>query len=99
VIYNGENIGLGGYQRMLRRDTTQIPDLRFRAGVLVVQPPLVAARLEFDCSPPGRFLGLEVNGRQVSFTENVIYRYDGSRIGQVWSVIDRAAIARQLVEG
>ena len=62
----------------------------------VVQPPYVGARLEFDCSPLARFLGLEVNGRHVSFTENVFYRYQDTRIARVWSVIDKAAIERQL---
>jgi len=81
---------------MLRRDTSEIPDLSFRPGLLVAQPPYGAVRLEFDCSPRGRFLDLDVNGRRVSFTENVFYRYQDARIAQVWSVIDKAAIERQL---
>jgi len=80
----------------LQRDTSEILDLSFRPGLLLVQPPYVAARLEFDCSPIGRFLDLDVDGRRVSFTENVFYRYEDARIGQVWSVIDKAAVERQL---
>ena len=56
----------------------------------------MAVRLEFDCSPRGQFLGLGVNGRRVSFPENVFYRYQDARIAQVWSVIDKAAVERQL---
>jgi predicted ester cyclase len=31
-----------------------------------------------------------------SITENVFYRYQDARIAQVWSVIDKAAVERQL---
>jgi predicted ester cyclase len=42
------------------------------------------------------FLGLPVNGRKVSFAENVFYRFRENRIEEVWSVIDKAAIETQL---
>ena len=56
----------------------------------------MAARLLFDCTPVGGFLGLPVNGRRVSFAENVFYGFADGRIEEVWSVIDRAAIEAQL---
>jgi predicted ester cyclase len=96
VVYNDEMVGLSRYRNMLQRDTSEIPDLSFRPVLLVVQPPYVAVRLEFDCSPRGRFLDLDVMGRRVSFTENVFYRYQDVRIAQVWSIIDKAAVERQL---
>jgi predicted ester cyclase len=37
-----------------------------------------------------------VNGRKVSFTENVFYEFRNGKIVQVWSVIDKAAIEGQL---
>ena len=39
VVYNGELVGVSGYRSMLQRDTSEIPDLRFHLGLLVVQPP------------------------------------------------------------
>ena len=96
VVHNGTELGLAGYRRMLERDVTEIPDLRFHAELLVVEAPYVAARLDFQCTPRGRFLGLDVDGRTVSFAENVFYRYHGARIVQVWSVIDKAGLEGQL---
>lgn len=96
VVHNGTEVGLGGYRRMLERDVTEIPDLRFHAELLVVEAPYVAARLDFRCTPRGRFLGLDVDGRTVSFAENVFYRYQGPRIVQVWSVIDKPGLEHQL---
>jgi predicted ester cyclase len=37
-----------------------------------------------------------VNGRRLSFTENVIYEFRGGKSVEVWSVIDKAAIESQL---
>ena len=56
----------------------------------------LASRLKFDCTPVGEFLGLDVNGRRVSFCENVFYEVRDRKIWQVWSVIDKAAIEAQL---
>ncbi|MGN4194001.1 ester cyclase [Burkholderia gladioli] len=96
VIHNDQRIGLSGYREMLKRDFREIPDLHFEIQLLVCEPPRIASRLHFDCSPIGTFLGLPVNGKRVAFTENVFYEFHDGRIRQVWSVIDKAAIERQL---
>ncbi len=97
VRRNGERLGVAGYRAMLERDVDEIPDLVFAVELLAVDPPTVAARLRFVCAPRGVFLGLAVNGRRVSFAENVFYQYRGDRIADVWSLIDRAAIEAQLM--
>ena len=96
VRRNGRRLGLAGYRAMLVKDFEDIPDLRFAIELLAVTPPVVAARLAFDCSPKGRFLGLAVDGRKVAFAENVFYEFEAGRIACVWSLIDRDAIAAQL---
>ncbi|PBB82452.1 ester cyclase [Mesorhizobium sp. WSM3879] len=96
VQYNGETVGLSGYRRMLEGDFLAIPDLRFNIELLVSEPPRVAARLHFDCRPKGMLFGLAVNGRRVTFAENVFYEIQDGRIREVWSVIDKAAIQAQL---
>jgi predicted ester cyclase len=81
---------------MLERDFREIPDLRFEIQILMCEPPHVASRLHFDCTPTGTFLGLPVQGKRVAFAENVFYEFRGDKIQQVWSVVDKAAIERQL---
>ena len=78
---------------MLVRDFKGIPDLRFNIQLLASSAPIVAARLVFECSPKEKLLGLIVNGRRVSFAENVFYK---SKIASIWSVIDKTAIEAQL---
>lgn len=81
---------------MLEKDVERIPDLRFAAELLIVQPPTVAARLGFYCTPRNQFMGLDVDGRRVTFVEHVFYRFEPAKIVEMWSVIDSAAIQRQL---
>lgn len=94
--HNGRPMGLAGYRQMLEGDFRAIPDLRFHADLLAVTPPVVACRLMFDCTPIGDLFGLPVNGRRVRFAEHVFYRILDDRIAEVWSIIDRDAIAAQI---
>lgn len=96
VEHNGRPLKLSGYRTMLVQDFEDIPDLRFNIQLLVSTPTVVAARLAFKCSPKGKFLGLSVDGRMVSFAENVFYKFKLFKIASVWSVIDKAAIEAQL---
>jgi predicted ester cyclase len=100
VSHNARHLGVAGYRAMLEQDYRDIPDLQFHIALLVADAgPLqghVAARLQFDCTPAGEFLGLAVNGQRVQFTENVFYTLRDGKIAEVWSVIDRAAIESQL---
>ena len=96
VRHNGRELGLDGYQAMLVGDFQAIPDLRFNIEILVCEPPMIASRLMFDCTPVGTLFGLPVNGTRVRFSENVFYEIERGRIRSVWSVIDKAAVAAQL---
>ncbi|MGH1368506.1 MAG: ester cyclase [Maritimibacter sp.] len=96
VTHNERPIGLAGYRAMLEADFKAIPDLRFNIDRLLCDPPMIASRLAFDCTPVGQLFGLEVNGKRVRFAENVFYELKGGKICAVWSVIDKASIADQL---
>lgn len=96
VRRNGRPLGLAGYRAMLESDVADIPDLRFEVALLICEPPHVASRLDFRCTPKGDFLGLPVNGRTVRFSENVFYAFRLGMIAEVWSVIDKPAIEAQL---
>ncbi|MHA6788126.1 ester cyclase [Pseudomonas bijieensis] len=96
VVHNARRLGLHGYRSMLEANYRDIPDLRFEIEFLVIEPPKLAARLAFNCTPTGEFLGLAVNGARISFAENVFYAVEDGRIREVWSVIDKEAIEAQL---
>jgi hypothetical protein len=66
----------------------QRPRLRFRRKARWRR---LASRLQFDCRPKGLFLGLPVNGRRVTFAENVFYQFRDERVAEVWPVLDKGA--------
>jgi len=96
VVHNGRQFGLEGYRGMLEDDFREIPDLRFDVELVTCDPPNVAARLAFDCTPTGQFQMLPVNGKRITFAETVFYEFRDGKIAQVWSVIDKAGIEAQL---
>ncbi|MGE2737176.1 ester cyclase [Mycolicibacterium vaccae] len=96
IVYNGERLGLDGYRSLLVADTAATPDLRFVPGLLLADADVVACRLVFDCTPQREFLGLEPTGNRVTFAEHVFYRFVAGRIVEVWSLIDKDAVRRQL---
>ncbi len=96
VQYNGQRVGLEGYRRMLDEDFRSIPDLHFNIALLIAEPPRVACRLLFDCTPTGMLFGFPVNGKRVAFSENVFYEFQNGKIRHVWSVIDKAAVGAQV---
>lgn len=96
VTYNGVVVGLDGYRRAREAEFREIPDLHFDVQILMADETTVASRLNFNISPKGAFLELPVNGKRISFSENVFYEFDNDRIADVWSVIDKVAIEAQL---
>jgi len=96
VRHNGRPLGLAGYRAMLEDDHDRIPDLHYAIDLLVADPPRIAARLRFDVAPRADFLGLPVDGRRISFCENVFYAFADDRIREVWSIVDKQAIEDQL---
>ena len=94
--YNGRAITVDDYREMLKRDYRVIPDLFFDIQLLIADETRVASRLRFDCTPSGTFLGLHIDGKRVSFCENVFYEFREGRIERVWSVIDKGAIEGQI---
>lgn len=96
VVYNGIRIGVDGYRSMLEADARAIPDLHFRPELLLADEHVVSCRLYFQCTPRYSFLGFEPTGGQVSFAEHVYYQFDGGRIVEVWSLIDKEAIREQI---
>ena len=96
VTYNGHLVGLDGYNTMLVGDFEAIPDLSFNLTRFSCDPPLIACSLAFDCTPVGQLFGMPVNGKRVRFTENVFYEFSDGKVVNVWSLIDKAAIAIQI---
>lgn len=98
LIYNDNPMSRRDYRDLISGDIAAIPDLFFKIGLLVADDRHVACRLDFHCTPTASFLGLQPNGKAVTFSEHVFYRFRNGKIGQVWSLIDKASLAAQLTK-
>lgn len=96
LTYNDAPMTRQQYRDLIAGDVAAVPDLFYQVERLVVDGGEVACRLRFDCTPVAEFLGFAPDGRRLSFVEHVFYRFHDGRIAQVWSLIDRDAIRRQL---
>ena len=96
LTYDGRAMTRPDYQNLIAGDVAAIPDLFFNIQVLVVEGDWIACRLHFACAPQSEFLGLQPNGRSVSFAEHVFYKLRDGKICEVLSLIDRPAVERQL---
>jgi hypothetical protein len=75
-----------GYREMLEGDFRAIPDLYFDIHLLISEPPRVASRLRFDCTPKGSGLASMQTEREsrspkaysMSFDTNGSKKYDWS---------------------
>ncbi|SDH13597.1 ester cyclase [Mucilaginibacter gossypii] len=85
------------YREMLAHNISDIPDLYFKAGLIMAGDNHIASRLLFDCTPAGRFMHIAVNGRPLVFSEHVFYRLCVNKISEVWSIIDKEAIREQVL--
>lgn len=96
AVHNGRELGVQGYRAMLADDVATFPDLFFDVVQLAVDGDLVAAVLRFRTTPVAPFRGFAPTGATVEFTEHVFYRFVDDRIAEVSSLIDDAALRRQL---
>lgn len=96
LTYNGEPMSRIEYQNLIARNIAAVPDLYFGILVLVSSGDHIACRLKFDCTPQSEFLGQQPNGRSISFSEHVFYRFHDNKICEVWSLLDWPAIMGQM---
>lgn len=96
LTYNEKPMTIDDYREAREGEALAIPDLGYTIDLLVADTNTVGARLLFRCTPERPFLGFQPTGATISFAEHVFYRFDGSKIAHVSSLIDVPAIGAQL---
>jgi predicted ester cyclase len=96
LTYNGEPETRADYRARIAGDVAAIPDLYFDVHLIVVGGDQIACRLFYNCTPQSEWLGLQPNGKSISFAEQVFYKFRDGKIYEVWSLLDVASIAEQL---
>ena len=98
ITYNSKPLTLDDFPQMLAEDVEQIPDLYYKIEAFEAGTDWIIAKLRFDCTPKGVFKGVPVNGKKVSFHEDVTYELEDGKIKRMCSNIDTAASRRRYLQ-
>jgi steroid delta-isomerase-like uncharacterized protein len=72
------------------------PDLHVAVEDLIAEGDKVVARSTVTGTHQGDFRGLPPTGKSVTYNEIFIVRFAGSRIAEIWGVVDALAQMKQL---
>ena len=72
------------------------PDVHVTTEMMLEQGNLVIESSMVGATHTGPFQGIAATGRKVTWTENNIYRVEGSRITEMWICADLLGIMRQI---
>ncbi len=72
------------------------PDVKLTVDEVVQDKDRLAARVTIEGTHKGEFAGIKPTGRTVKAANFAVYRLEGGKIAEVWSLTDVAALTRQL---
>jgi predicted ester cyclase len=72
------------------------PDVRSTIEDLVAEGDKVAARWMARATHQGEYMGIPPTGKEVEFTGISVYRIEGGKIAESWTVEDEFGLMRQI---
>jgi steroid delta-isomerase-like uncharacterized protein len=72
------------------------PDLHVAVEDLIAEGDKVVGRNTVTGTHQGEYLGLPPTGKSVAYNEIFIFRFAGSRIAEIWGVVDVLSQLKQL---
>lgn len=86
-------------RNIVRRWHVGFPDLLFDVHAVVASGEHAAAHATLRGTHRGVWRDLEPTGRSISVEHMFFFRFEDSRIVEVWELLDRSELLRQLVDG
>ena len=74
------------------------PDVKLTVADLVKDGDRLAARVTVEGTHKGEFLGIKPTGKTVRVANFAMYRIENGKIVETWSLVDVAALRRQLTD-
>ena len=96
VVFNDEPVALADYRSSIAGNIDAVPDFHWQIDQLLVDGDDVAVRLTDTGTPTARWLGLAPTGKSVRASEFAFYHYRDGKIDQMWFLLDRSEITRQI---
>jgi steroid delta-isomerase-like uncharacterized protein len=93
-----QTMGVGDLREIVRRWRVGFPDLHFDIHSVVVSDGRAAAHATLRGTHRGPEGGVDPTGRSINVEHMFFFRFENRRIVEVWELLDRSELRRQLVE-
>lgn len=85
--------------RIVERWRTAFPDLTFEVEQIVAEGNRAAAQVVYRGTHEGEWKGIPASGHSVVVREMLFFRFEATRIVEVWEVADQASLHAQISAG
>lgn len=96
IVLNGEETERSDFLGVVRQYMTLFPDVRLDATRIVGAEDHVTLRFEVTATGSGEMMGHEIDGKEISTTELILFRIDDGRITESWYEWDELSFWAQL---
>ena len=93
IRFGGEMTPLADYARTIASNIEAVPDFHWEIQDLVTDGSSVGVRLEDSGTPQANWLGIAPSGRSMRFQEFAFYRFQDSKIAEMWFMLDIPSIS------
>ena len=76
--------------------TTGFPDVQVQIESIIAEQDRVVTRVRSQATHKGVFFGVAATDREISWTENHMYRLEGDKIAEWWPEVDNLSILMQI---
>lgn len=91
----GELTGRDGVKQQSQVTREAFPDITTTIDAMVAEDDLVTARITYDATHEGEYLGVPATGKQVSFNGTNVFRIESGKIAEVWPMVDTLGVLQQ----
>ncbi|MDX1745765.1 MAG: ester cyclase [Halobacteriales archaeon] len=88
--------GREGIAQQTRVTREAFPDITATIEAMIAEEDLVTARVSYDATHQGEYLGVPATGNDVRFEGTNVFRIEAGEIAEVWPMIDTLGVLQQL---
>ncbi len=96
IVLNGEETERSDFLGVVRQYMTWFPDVRLDATRIVGAEDHVTLRFEVTATGSGEMMGHDIDGKEISTTELILFRISDERITETWYEWDELSFWAQL---
>lgn len=93
-----QTMTIGDLRGIVRRWHVGFPDFKFHVHAVVASDDRAAAHATLRGTHLGPWSGLEPTSRALTVEHMFFFRFEGGRVVEVWELLDRSEVRRQLVD-